>query len=159
MNSVKKILRASASPRFVGVAVVGIMLVAGTAYAQNAEAPAAPKPSEYDELFLKYLAEARATAQAPQTPDSLWMAGLNGDLRARRVNDLVTIRAVRVSESLVLDGKVLYVDDGECPKGEIKEVTGGSSAKGIARKVRCITRPPKPLNGSAKASSSAEPLR
>ena len=56
-------------------------------------------------------------------------------------------------------GKVVYVDDGECPKGEIKEVTGGSSVKGIARKVRCIKRPPKPLNEPAKVSSSAEPLR
>jgi flagellar L-ring protein precursor FlgH len=72
------------------------MMLTGSAYAQKPEEPAAPKPSEYDALFLKYLAEARATAQAPQTPDSLWMAGLNGDLRARRVNDLVTIRVVEL---------------------------------------------------------------
>jgi flagellar L-ring protein precursor FlgH len=75
---------------------VTAMLVAGSAYAQKADATAPPKPSEYDELFLKYLAEARATAQAPQSPDSLWMAGLNGDLRARRVNDLVTVRVIEL---------------------------------------------------------------
>ena len=48
----------------------------------------------YDELFHEYLDAARATAAAPPTPDSLWMAGLNGDLRARRLNDLVTVRVV-----------------------------------------------------------------
>ena len=45
-------------------------------------------------------------------------------------------------------GKVVYVDDGECPPGEIKEVRGGSKERGIARQVRCIARPaslpPKP---------------
>jgi flagellar L-ring protein precursor FlgH len=75
---------------------VGIVLVASNAHAQKAQEPAAPKPSEYDALFLKYLAEARATAEMPPTPDSLWMAGLNGDLRARRVNDLVTIRVIEL---------------------------------------------------------------
>ena len=50
----------------------------------------------YDELFRQYLASARATAAAPATPDTLWMAGLSGDLRARRVNDLVTVRVVEL---------------------------------------------------------------
>jgi flagellar L-ring protein FlgH len=82
---------------FVRVAVAaGVLLASGAAYAQKTQEPAAPKPSEYDALFLKYLAEARATAQAPQSPDSLWMAGLNGDLRARRVNDLVTVRVLEL---------------------------------------------------------------
>ncbi len=90
-------LRVSVSPWPVAVAVVGMMLVAGNAHAQKGEQVAPPKPSDnYDELFLKYLAEARATAQAPQSPDSLWMAGLNGDLRARRVNDLVTVRVLEL---------------------------------------------------------------
>ena len=40
-------------------------------------------------------------------------------------------------------GKVVYVDDGECPKGEVKEVTGGSDVKAIPRKVRCVKRPVK----------------
>ena len=38
-------------------------------------------------------------------------------------------------------GKVVYVDDGTCPRGEIKEVTGGSEVKGIPRRVRCVKRP------------------
>ena len=61
-----------------------------------------PKPLDnYDELFLQYLAAARATAQQPPSPDSLWMAGLNNDLRARHVNDLVT---VHVSELVTATG-------------------------------------------------------
>jgi hypothetical protein len=38
-------------------------------------------------------------------------------------------------------GKVVHVDDASCPKGEIKEITGGSQAKSIPRKVRCVKRP------------------
>jgi hypothetical protein len=45
-------------------------------------------------------------------------------------------------------GAVVLVDDGSCPKGKIKEVTGGSnisvtggqSIKGGARTKRCIPR-------------------
>jgi hypothetical protein len=40
-------------------------------------------------------------------------------------------------------GKVILVDDGTCPKGEVKEVTGGSRAKAIPRKTRCVKRPAK----------------
>jgi hypothetical protein len=38
-------------------------------------------------------------------------------------------------------GKVVYVDDGTCPEGEIKEITGGSREKNILRQVRCVKRP------------------
>ncbi|HEY7204685.1 MAG TPA: DUF6719 family protein [Methylomirabilota bacterium] len=37
--------------------------------------------------------------------------------------------------------KVVYVDDGTCPKGEVKEITGGSQTKSIPRQVRCVKRP------------------
>jgi hypothetical protein len=37
--------------------------------------------------------------------------------------------------------KVVYVDDGSCPKGEVKEITGGSQEKSVPRTVRCIKRP------------------
>jgi flagellar L-ring protein FlgH len=71
-------------------------------FASAALGQEAAKPSDnYDELFRQYLASARATAAAPATPDSLWMAGLSADLRARRVNDLVT---VRVSEYVSAQG-------------------------------------------------------
>lgn len=68
------------------------LLLAGPAFAQDAATPA----DNYDELFNQYLASARATAAQPATPDTLWMAGLSGDLRARRVNDLVTVRVVEL---------------------------------------------------------------
>ena len=81
-----KNLRTSVSLWFVAVAL------AAPGYAQEA-----PKPADnYDELFRQYLASARATSAAPATPDTLWMAGLNGDLRARRLNDLVTVRVMEV---------------------------------------------------------------
>jgi hypothetical protein len=38
-------------------------------------------------------------------------------------------------------GKVVYVDDGTCPQGQVKEVTGGSQQKSIPRKIRCVARP------------------
>jgi hypothetical protein len=41
-------------------------------------------------------------------------------------------------------GKIVYVDDGKCPKGEIKQVTGGSEVKKAPRKVRCVKAPDKP---------------
>jgi flagellar L-ring protein precursor FlgH len=64
-------------------------------FAVTADAQQTPKPSDnYDELFQRYLASARAAAGAPASPDSLWMAGLNGDHRARQLNDLVTIQVV-----------------------------------------------------------------
>ncbi|MEO8752563.1 MAG: DUF6719 family protein [Casimicrobiaceae bacterium] len=37
--------------------------------------------------------------------------------------------------------QIVYVDDGTCPAGEVKEVTGGDRSKGVARKVRCVKRP------------------
>jgi hypothetical protein len=38
-------------------------------------------------------------------------------------------------------GKVVYVDDGKCPRGQIKEITGGSQEKLIPRTTRCVRRP------------------
>ena len=38
-------------------------------------------------------------------------------------------------------GKVVYVDDGKCPRGEIREITGGSQEKSIPRRTRCVKRP------------------
>ena len=73
------------------VLVIAGMLAgaAGPAFGQDGKAA-----DNYDALFQEYLASARATASAPPSPDALWMAGLNNDLRARRVNDLVTVQVV-----------------------------------------------------------------
>jgi flagellar L-ring protein precursor FlgH len=63
-------------------------------------APAAVVTDNYDELFVRYLQAARQPAPTAG-PNIGWMAGLNADLRARNVNDLVT---VQVLESIVGTG-------------------------------------------------------
>lgn len=41
----------------------------------------------------------------------------------------------------VRQGEVVYVDDGRCPVGEIKKITGGNQKTGVARQVVCVKRP------------------
>jgi flagellar L-ring protein precursor FlgH len=53
----------------------------------------APASDNYDELYYRYLASARATTGPPAPPVG-WMAGLALDPRARNINDLVTIHVV-----------------------------------------------------------------
>lgn len=62
-----------------------------------AAGPAVAQGVDYEELFTQYLASARSDT----TPRPLWMTDLTGDLRAKHVNDLVTIRVV---ESLSASG-------------------------------------------------------
>jgi len=80
----------------VGVAclLLGAPVWAGQADTQKAaKANAGPNANDnYDVLFQQYLSAARSAPAAG--PDSLWMAGLFGDLRARRVNDLLTINVI-----------------------------------------------------------------
>lgn len=52
----------------------------------------------------------------------------------------------QVLKSVPKDGDIPYrtvvlVDDGTCPRGQIKEITGGSREKNVPRKVRCVKRP------------------
>jgi len=61
--------------------------------AAQANAPAGMSTDSYDELFMKYLQAARTTQPGPG-PNIGWMSGLGADLRARQVNDLVTINVV-----------------------------------------------------------------
>jgi flagellar L-ring protein precursor FlgH len=87
--------------RQVALTVVAVSGVAAAIHAQTS-APATPpaaalvKPSDnYDELFQKYLQEARAAKSAsPEIQAWAWMSSLALDRRARNVNDLVTIRVV-----------------------------------------------------------------
>jgi flagellar L-ring protein precursor FlgH len=53
-------------------------------------------PEIYDAMYERYLASARATENRAPTggPSIDWMANLSGDPRARRLNDLVTIRVI-----------------------------------------------------------------
>ena len=47
--------------------------------------------------------------------------------------------------SLALDGNgtpyVAYVDDGQCPDGQVKRLIGGDAKKSIPRHVECVARP------------------
>ncbi len=61
--------------------------------AAQANMPAGMSSDSYDELFTKYLQAAR-TSQTGPGPNIGWMSGLGADLRARNVNDLVTINVV-----------------------------------------------------------------
>ena len=38
-------------------------------------------------------------------------------------------------------GEVVYVDDGSCPAGELKKITGGNQQAGKTRLVECVKRP------------------
>jgi hypothetical protein len=42
------------------------------------------------------------------------------------------------TEGNLATGKKVLVDDGTCPAGQIKEVTGGSKTEHIARSTRCV---------------------
>ena len=59
------------------------------------------KSDNYDELVSRYLSEARKLAGGESAPSATWMSGLMADLRARQVNDLLT---VRVEESIAASG-------------------------------------------------------
>ncbi|MQA64515.1 MAG: hypothetical protein GEU76_01225 [Alphaproteobacteria bacterium] len=43
-------------------------------------------------------------------------------------------------EGTLSAGRVVYVDDGTCPNGQVKKVTGGSSEQGTRRQRECVSR-------------------
>jgi flagellar L-ring protein precursor FlgH len=77
-------------------AALVIALSAMPAFAQKTKSDdkAAHPADNYDVMLQQFLDEARESAQTGATGNSMWMAGLSSDLRARHVNDLVTIRVV-----------------------------------------------------------------
>lgn len=72
------------------------MLLTVEASAQDRKSKDKPAVTSdnYDELYERYLQAARSATPASQGKDISWMTGLASDLRARHVNDLVTIRVV-----------------------------------------------------------------
>ncbi|MCS3454549.1 hypothetical protein M2366_000588 [Aeromonas sp. BIGb0405] len=38
-------------------------------------------------------------------------------------------------------GKLVYVDDGKCPDGQVKKLRGGDGSKNLPRHVECVPRP------------------
>lgn len=82
--------------RLVLIALGAGLLSAPAGAGQNAQAAATSAPGaaksqdNYDVLFQQYLNAARNTPVSR----SMWMSGLFGDLRARSVNDLLTINVI-----------------------------------------------------------------
>lgn len=91
----------TARPLVLAVLLAGpFVATLGAAAEKDSKAKAAQTSDSYDELFARYLAMARAQPQrAPE--QNQWLNGLMLDLRARQVNDIVTIR---VDESIVGTG-------------------------------------------------------
>jgi flagellar L-ring protein precursor FlgH len=83
-----------AKPFAVRAALIALAL-SGVAATIQAQSPVAKPTDNYDELFQRYLQEARAAKSAtPEIQAWAWMSSLALDRRARNVNDLVTIRVV-----------------------------------------------------------------
>jgi flagellar L-ring protein FlgH len=85
--------------------VAVVFCAAGTApvLAQQSDAAAASAikaSASYEELYQRYLVSARQAEKGPGASIA-WVSGLTADRRARRVNDLVTIRVV---ESIAASG-------------------------------------------------------
>lgn len=59
------------------------------------------------------------------------------------VNAASTVQVLKEmpSKGSVRQGEVVYVDDGSCPVGEIRKITGGNQMAGVSRKVECVKRP------------------
>src|SRR4051794_33617261 len=87
--------------------------------AKNAKAAkaAAAAADNYDEQFARFLKEARSTASKP-TESWGWMTGLSFDQRARRINDLITIRVVEsISASGTADAALAKASDAKAGVG------------------------------------------
>src|ERR1035441_7415994 len=79
------------------VCVAAVLLALPVAAAAQNKQPAERGAATYEELFNKYLADARKLSASP----GMWLADLMRDPRAHRVNDLVTIQ---VEESMTASG-------------------------------------------------------
>lgn len=104
---------------------------------------AGQKPTDnYDELFQRYLQEARGAK--PSTPNIqawAWMSGLSFDRRARSVNDLVTIHVV---ESITGTGTA----DSSLSKGSSASA-GVPKLFGIEKKLPSSVDPTSLVSGKA----------
>lgn len=77
------------------MAIAAIVMVASVSAQQK------PTGDQYDEQLARYLESARQQVATTPAGSSDWMNSLMGDVKARRTNDLVTIRVV---ESITATG-------------------------------------------------------
>jgi flagellar L-ring protein precursor FlgH len=86
----------------VSAMVIGLVLLGASTVAQEAEPAAEAYPAlagpltneDYDELFQRFLEVARRQDVSAVEVDYGWMTDLSLDVRARRVNDIVTVRVI-----------------------------------------------------------------
>ena len=86
----------------VSAIMTGLVLLGASTAAQEAEPTAEAHPvlagpltnEDYDELFQRFLEVARRQNVAAVGVDYGWMTDLSLDVRARRVNDIVTVRVI-----------------------------------------------------------------
>jgi len=83
------------SVKHVGARFALVAALCGITASIQAQTPTSKPTDNYDELFQRYLQEARdAKSAAPEIQAWSWMSALALDHRARYVNDLVTIRVI-----------------------------------------------------------------
>ena len=83
------------SVKHVGARFALMAALCGITASSQAQTPTSKPNDNYDELFQRYLQEARdAKSAAPEIQAWSWMSALALDHRARYVNDLVTIRVI-----------------------------------------------------------------
>lgn len=86
----------------IGAVMAALLAAPAAAWAQKAakdkKAEVTRAPETQDQALERYLAQARAL---PPSDPTAWMTNLSLDLRARRVNDILT---VRVEESIAATG-------------------------------------------------------
>jgi len=95
------------------IAALALVLVtSGLAAAQSKGKPPAKPADNYDEIFARYLQQARGTVPANAKNPWAWMNGLSLDRRARQVNDLITIRVVEaITASGSADAQISKASD------------------------------------------------
>jgi hypothetical protein len=70
---------------------------------------------------------------------TLLLAGFS--LTAAAANTAPVVLKEMPAKGLLRLGEVIYVDDGKCPVGEVKKITGGNQKTGVGRQVECVKRP------------------
>lgn len=125
------------------VSGIGSPAAAQTPAAKAAAPAPSAKPSDnYDDLVAKYLEEARRMTPAPDSWS--WMSSLGLDLRARALNDLVTIRVVEnISAQGTADSNLTKSSDAKA---------GLTGLFGIEKKLPSVVDPTSLLAGKSDSS-------
>jgi flagellar L-ring protein precursor FlgH len=112
-----------------------------TAASLHAQQPPPRATDVYDDVFRAYLEAARADARlVSEGPSIGWMAGLAGDLRASRPNDLVTVQVI---EAIAASGSA-----------DAAVTKGSSAAAGVPNLLGLESKVPSWLNPASLLSAS-----